>query len=208
MKTFAFKNGSVEFIKASLCAMGKQDARYYLNNLCIDCSDYHPTLIATNGHKLTKSDLVWDQDIESFTHEAGTWLLPREACEWVAKIKAPKPKPENYSGLELTVTFDTDEHGAGTVTCTAYGQSVAVKCIGGNYPDWGRVMPATPAPITTTGFNPSYLADVDKWASALAVAGENNGTVKMTAYGEEQAVIFAALSGKHLLLLLPCRVRQ
>lgn len=200
MKTFTFKNGAVDYIKASLVAMGKNDVSYHLNSLCIDCTEDNPVIVATDGYRFTKSNLQWDVTIESDTHEFGKWILSREACEWIAKLKRPKPLPQNYTGLEVTVTFHPDH-----VVCSSGGESKRFGVIDSRFPDWRWLIPAELAESVEPMFlNSSHLADVDRWAG-LITNGSKFKVVHILPHCDKKIVFKTQLGDGHIYLLMQCR---
>jgi DNA polymerase-3 subunit beta len=155
---FVFDQNGINALKAANVICPNKDIRYYLNAICIDTMDSKPVIVATDGHRMTRSYITWGEGIGSADRDHGQWLIPKPACEWIAKLKTGKT-PE----AELSIEF-----GDTAVTVAYLLQSASFPLIDGKFPDWRRVVPTGGTiPTPEIGFNAVYLADIYKWANTL-----------------------------------------
>lgn len=108
-------------------AMSKQDVRYYLNGLYLDCTPDGLRLVATDGHRLATALEPWPAQSPA----PMTAILPYHT---VKELSRALPDPEQPITLEL---------GERLLRLSAGPLTITSKLIDGKYPDWSRVVPTS-----------------------------------------------------------------
>lgn len=103
-------------------AMAKNDVRHYLNGMRIEATDKRVDVVATDGHRMGHAWL----DAHTDGREAAATIPPR-AVTAITKVR--------LSG-EVVVAFREN-----TVSFSGNGTRVTTKVIGGQFPEWRRVIP-------------------------------------------------------------------
>lgn len=171
---------------AAMHIAAKKDVRFYLNGMLIEPSATGAVCVATDGHRLLviRTNVPWS---------LGAMIVPRAACEHIAKIKAP-------------VQFERE----GEQVAAVSGQAkFGFAPIDGRFPDWRAVFPSERNDLHPTGFDPILLEGVmksakvlitefsalrgrDKSALALKLHGECASLMAVTALREDSPVTHAA----------------
>lgn len=171
---------------AAMHVAGKKDVRYYLNGMLIEPHANGAVCVAADGHRLLviRTNVPWS---------LGSVIVPRTACEHIAKIKGP-------------VQFEGDGEQFAAVSGSArYGFTP----IDGRFPDWRTVFPHGRNELQATGLDPALLEGVMKSAkliisefgklrgrvrSALAIKlhGECRSLMTVTQLREDSPVTHAA----------------
>jgi DNA polymerase-3 subunit beta len=119
----------LRMIERTSFAMAHQDVRYYLNGLLLEIGDGKLISVATDGHRLAKSEV-------EFAGSAGwegqsQFILPAKTVGELKRLVGGKEK-----GI---VKLQLGERGAGA----SLGETIlTTKLIDGRYPDYSRVIPA------------------------------------------------------------------
>jgi hypothetical protein len=149
------------FIDAALCAVSKEETRYYLKGVFIDARGF---IAATNGHiafAARCADAVKLADMRPAYDSAGHCLpgmIVPDAALTQANKAAGRGKPSAY-------TIERDTIGQWFVV---YGNArVHFTPVNGSFPDWQRIIPAAPETETAAHFDPKYVAAMGAMATAL-----------------------------------------
>lgn len=112
-------------------AMGNQDVRDYLNGAYVEISAQSLTLVATDGHRLSKSSHLWKDGVSalSLAGSASTAIIPRNAVMDLKRLLG------TYGGdVEVSI--------AKNYLTVSFGVNVFTTIlIDGRYPDYRRVLP-------------------------------------------------------------------
>ena len=112
----------------------KEETRYYLNGVLIQCRADHVMYVATDGHRLmgVREEIPQAPKNEerAFNTLLGDFIVPTEAC---------KHKSGKYDYLNFaTMTRDGDVN---LRLATSDSKVNVFKPIDSNFPDYGRVIP-------------------------------------------------------------------
>lgn len=149
------------FIDAALCAVSKEETRYYLKGVFIDARGY---IAATNGHIAFAArcdDAYKLADTRPAYDSAGNCLpgmiVPDTALTQANKA-AGRGKPAHY-------TIERDTIGQWFVV---YGAArIHFTPVDGSFPDWQRIVPEAPEAETAAHFDPKYVSAMGAMAAAL-----------------------------------------
>lgn len=132
-----------KMIKQVEFSMATQDVRYYLNGMLFELEGNNFTLVATDGHRLSKASTTLDT-----AHEGKTQLIvPRRTVLELAKA---------LSGAgEVTLGLASNH-----LMLSLDQLSMTVKLIEGKFPEYQRVIPV----------NMTYMLAVDKAQFSAALA--------------------------------------
>lgn len=151
---------------AAMHIAGKKDVRYYLNGMLIEPSADGAVCVATDGHRLLviRTNVPWS---------LGAMIVPRAACEHIAKIKSP-------------VQFERDGEQVAAVSGHA---KFGFAPIDGRFPDWRAVFPSERSDLQPTGFDPILMEGVMKSAKVLvtefgALRGRGQSALAIKLHGE------------------------
>lgn len=167
-------------LECGLLSCAKNDIRYYLNTVYVECTPDNTRIVTTNGHHMLMMDNRPYLE-NSFT---GTFLLPRDVLQ---QIKPKARRTGTQSGEAhycVEVTPQTGEHPdiklPPLLKIREVASTITVDCVGceGVFPDYTRVVPkeddlAQIAPSAT--FNIEYLM------LALKLYRIAGGSTKLTA---------------------------
>ena len=151
-------NAPSELIVAALCAVSKEETRYYLKGVFLDARGF---IAATNGHiafaaRCTDAIKLADTAFDLPGPLPGV-IVPLDALLQAGKA-AGKPKGLFY-------VFERDAAGLWWIM---YGNArVHFHPINGPYPDWTRVVPEAPETETAAHYQPQYVAAMGAMAKAL-----------------------------------------
>lgn len=105
-------------------AMAQQDVRYYLNGCLLECSDDVIRVVATDGHRLAKSEMP----LKTKAKETSQSILPRKAV-----IELTRFLQEDQQARVQINPNHARVNGSGWVFTT--------KLIDGRFPDYQKVIP-------------------------------------------------------------------
>jgi DNA polymerase-3 subunit beta len=115
-------------------AMAQQDVRYYLNGTLLECEDRNLRAVATDGHRLS---LAETQLLDAVSSKQQV-IVPRKGILELQRILAGDGE------LELSIGTNHVRAQIGDIRFTS-------KLIDGKFPEYGRVVPAQPAHVMTSG---------------------------------------------------------
>jgi len=135
MHTIVF---STEYLAAGLICAAKQDIRYYLKGIKIECANGVLRFISTDGHRLLRQDVPCASEVEFST------LMSRETAEAICETKSK------------TVTIELhDDHLNKWFAGEASGDWTPVS---GRFPDYTRVIPEVASSEEYGAYNAKYIA--------------------------------------------------
>lgn len=141
-------------LKAVSYAMARNDKRYYLNGMRMECNGDTVRLVATDGARMHLMDI--EQKGPAAPLPAGV-IMPRELVDWALK-NSTKRAPGITVRVVPTPPADDGTARPPVITVTAGGASMSAPAVDGRFPDYGRVIPRD---LTgeTGQFNPRYVLD-------------------------------------------------
>jgi len=111
-------------------SMAQQDVRYYLNGLLIEADGKNLRAVATDGHRLA----ICDCPLESQTSTTQQVIVPRKGVLELQRLLGSE------GTIELAIGTNHIRAQIGDVRFTS-------KLIDGRFPEYGRVIPASPSRI-------------------------------------------------------------
>lgn len=177
-------------LRAALLCAAKQDIRYYLNGVYIESAPGSTRMVATTGHYLLAVD--YDHG-DTATQWTGNFVLPRDVCEMIAKLKAPYDvgiiEIEDVGTAEVDPAWSTLRkiHVIGTISY--YGTRIGFKSVEGVFPDYKRVISSwvgTHEDMKAGQYNPEYIGTFSKVAK---VFGSKGGSFNLWQRGEDSALV-------------------
>lgn len=147
------------FIDAALCAVSKEETRYYLKGVFIDARGF---IAATNGHiafAARCNDAFKLQDVKP-AHCADA--LPGVIVPDTALRQANKAAGRAKG---LCYVIERDANGLWWII---YGAArVHFEPVDGSFPDWTRIVPTAPGTLTAAHYQPQYVAAMGDMSKAL-----------------------------------------
>jgi DNA polymerase-3 subunit beta len=115
-------------------AMAQQDVRYYLNGMLLETEGTALRAIATDGHRLA----LCEAQLEGRVNSAQQVILPRKAVLELQRILGAA------GSIDLAIGTNHVRAQIGDIRFTS-------KLIDGRFPEYGRVIPASPTKIIDAG---------------------------------------------------------
>lgn len=144
---------NLRVLGAAVAFASKDEARYYLNGVCLEIDARSVTYVATDGHRLIAYHDE-KQDPEAPDNLLiGKFIIPTAHC-----------KPHK---LEKDDVGEAKIFGSGRLTIAHDYCDVTFLPIDGVYVDWRKTIPKTAASGVLAQFNLDYLAAFKKFAGAL-----------------------------------------
>jgi DNA polymerase III subunit beta len=109
-------------------SMAQQDVRYYLNGLLLETEGASLRAVATDGHRLALCEMTLEDKAKSNQQV----IVPRKGVLELQRILGSEGK------IELAIGTNHVRAQIGTIRFTS-------KLIDGRFPEYGRVIPASPA---------------------------------------------------------------
>ncbi len=115
-------------------AMAAQDVRYYLNGLLLLVDGGELRAVATDGHRLAYASMALGEDVSLPRQEL---ILPRKTVLELNRLLADSEDPVHIEMMSNQIRFQ-------------FGNIILVsKLIDGKFPDYERVIPASPKNLVT-----------------------------------------------------------
>jgi DNA polymerase III subunit beta len=108
-------------------SMAQQDVRYYLNGLLLETQESTLRAVATDGHRLALSEMTLSSQAK-----AGQVIVPRKGVLELQRILGTE------GNVELAIGTNHVRAQIGDIRFTS-------KLIDGRFPEYGRVIPSSPA---------------------------------------------------------------
>lgn len=187
-------NLSLSQLRAALCIAAKQDIRYYLNGVYVECDSIRTRVVGTNGHMLYVEDYMPG---EPNTWQ-GTMIVPRAILEMVTKGF------HNLDVAWITVKEqdDTGHVTRATIKTGAVMNDIEFAAINGVFPDYTRVIPSAVETPVPAQFNPEYIA---LFAKVAKVHGQKNGAFHLHHNGNGGALVTFSNNTNAIGVLMPLR---
>jgi DNA polymerase-3 subunit beta len=156
-------------------SMAQQDVRYYLNGLLLELTGRTLRAVATDGHRLAKSELNLAEPVA----QNRQIIVPRKAVMELARLLSDSEEP-----IQILINPNHLRVAMGDFTFTS-------KLIDGRYPDYEKVIPAG----TTVSLSLPHKDFHDTLSRAAILTNDKfrgvrlniaNGTLAATAHNPEQ----------------------
>ena len=134
-------------------AAAKKDVRDYLMSVHVEVRGRYVNLIGTNGHIMAA---IWEGDVVAGEGDID-FTVPLSIA---SKVKDSRKTPR------VRVLYDTESK---EVRLEQDGASLSAKAVDCRYPDWRRVMPATPYSGEVSQFSAAVLKVMVACAGRLGV---------------------------------------
>lgn len=144
---------NLRILAAAVAFASKDEARYYLNGVCLEIGVRSVTYIATDSRRLIA---YRHEKLDPDTPDnllIGKFIIPTAHC-----------KPHK---LEKDDIGEAKMFGNGRVTISHDFCDVTFLPINGVYPDWRRIIPLANASGELAQYNLEYLAAFKKFADAI-----------------------------------------
>jgi DNA polymerase-3 subunit beta len=178
------------FIDAAMCAVSKEETRYYLKGVFIDARGF---IAATNGlmafaahcadaYKLADVKPTYPSDALSGV------IVPSDAI-----LQAGKAAGRSKG---LCYVIERDAQGLWWIL---YGNArIHFAPVDGSFPDWARIIPVAPDALVAAHFNPLYIGKLGDMAKALRDGKKDAASLfKLHQNGENPALVtFASEDGQ------------
>lgn len=144
---------NLRVLGAAVAFASKDEARYYLNGVCLEIDARGVTYVATDGHRM----IAYRDDMEDPDTPdnllIGKFIIPTAHC---------KPHKLEKDDLGIAKIF-----GAGRLTIAHDFCDVTFLPIDGMYPDWRKTVPNTQVSGSVGQFNLNLLAAFTKFAGLV-----------------------------------------
>jgi DNA polymerase-3 subunit beta len=117
-------------IEKTQFSMAQQDVRYYLNGLLLEIDGKVVRAVATDGHRLAMAQIPLVTEIKSTSQI----IVPRKAVIELQRLSAAE------GDVEIAISNNHVRIQFGGIRFTS-------KLIDGRFPDYGRVVPASPSKV-------------------------------------------------------------
>jgi hypothetical protein len=178
------------FIDAAMCAVSKEETRYYLKGVFIDARGF---IAATNGlmafaarcndaYKLAGVSPTYPSDALSGV------IVPSDAI-----LQAGKAAGRSKG---LCYVIERDAQGLWWIL---YGNArIHFAPVDGSFPDWARIIPAAPDALVAAHYQPQYIGKLGDMAKALRDGKKDAASqFKLHQNGENPALVtFASEDGQ------------
>lgn len=187
-------NLSLSQLRAALCIAAKQDIRYYLNGVYVECDSTRTRVVATNGHAM----YIEDRNSEPNTWQ-GAMIVPRSILEMVTKGFHSL----DMAWINVKEQDDTGHITRATIKTGAVMNDIEFAAINGVFPDYTRVIPEKIDSTEAAQFQPEYLA---AFAKVAKVHGQKNGFFHLHHNGpNSSALVTFARNTNAIGVLMPLR---
>lgn len=143
---------NLRVLAACTAFASKDEARYYLNGVCIEIDARGVTYAATDGARL----IAYRDELNTEAEDnllIGTFIIPTEHCKHFKVGKDDDGIAKVFSGARLTIAYNMVD--------------LTFAPIDGVYPDWRKVIPRNPPSGVVGQFNLKVLTDLQKLAKGL-----------------------------------------
>jgi DNA polymerase III sliding clamp (beta) subunit (PCNA family) len=176
---------AIKIAKKLAHSISTEETRYYLNGIFIHKTDGKHIAVSTDGHMLSKIELLVD---DSYEGEFPSVIFPAQVVKQIEQIKLAASEKKNAVVL---ISIDAN---ALRYEIDCRGQTSGGRLIDGHFPDYTRVIPADWKSFTNEyggqGFSPLYLAAIMKAASFNAETFKaDTRPVRMFFQGGNAAII-------------------
>lgn len=187
----------IRALKAAAIAAGTEQARYYLNGVCIQYTPTGPIFVATDGHRLIAARHDWQGDAPTPFEPV---IVPLELLK---RIKIVRKASDVAT---ITLTGDGVDR---KVAIDYAGGTVAANAIDGVFPDWRRVIPQSEPNGVACQFQAQYL-DAFRDAMAILSGGKSDAQPNIAHNGDNPATVDLGDAGavQAFGVLMPYRIKR
>lgn len=147
------------FIDAALCAVSKEETRYYLKGVFLDGRGF---IAATNGHIAFAARCNDAFKLRDVRPDRVTDALPGVIVPDAALRQAIKAAGRTKG---LCYVIERDGNGLWWIL---YGNArIHFEPVDGSFPDWTRIIPTAPETLTAAHYQPQYVAAMGDMSKAL-----------------------------------------
>lgn len=147
------------FIDAALCAVSKEETRYYLKGVFLDGRGF---IAATNGHIAFAARCNDAFKLRDVRPDRVTDALPGVIVPDTALRQAIKAAGRTKG---LCYVIERDGNGLWWIL---YGNArIHFEPVDGSFPDWTRIIPTAPETLTAAHYQPQYVAAMGEMSKAL-----------------------------------------
>lgn len=181
-------------LHAASFAMGKEESRYYLQGVLIECKSNLINYVATNGQILIKT-VQFNKDVLEFE----SFIMPAKTVEKI--IKGAK----EYKNQEIKLLLAIEDNKY-TVKVNGHNphdmQIIGFEPIAGSFPDYKRIIPQIlwDKPLSETSFNPLLLMSISKGADVFT--NKKDVHLKLTFCGDKYSPVLVSIKNKDFLAVL------
>lgn len=174
---------SLTQLRAALACAAKSDIRYYLNGILVESGPKSTRMVATTGHYLLAVDYQHNED----NTYIGSFIIPREVCEMIAKGKYAL----DFGSIEVTESAPAFAKTASFASGTVHVQDthVGFKSVEGHFPDYARVISSWVGnhdDMKAAQFNPEYIG---VFAKVAKLFGSKLGQFVLWQRGDDSALV-------------------
>lgn len=147
------------FVDAALCAVSKEETRYYLKGVFFDARGF---IAATNGHIAFAARCNDAFKLADVRPDRLSDALPGVIVPDTALRQATKAAGRTKG---LCYVIERDANGLWWIL---YGNArIHFEPVDGNFPDWQRIIPTAPETLTAAHYQPQYVAAMGEMSKAL-----------------------------------------
>jgi DNA polymerase III subunit beta len=161
-------------IEKTQFSMAQQDVRYYLNGLLLEIDGKVVRAVATDGHRLAMAQIPLITEVKSTSQI----IIPRKAVIELQRLSAAE------GDVEIAISTNHVRIQFGGIRFTS-------KLIDGRFPDYGRVVPASPSKVLLvnrealrSALNRTAILSNEKFRGIRVVL--KSGTLVLQAHNPEQ----------------------
>lgn len=143
----------LRILGAAAAFASKDEARYYLNGVCLEIEPRAVTYVGTDGMRLVayRDEIQDDETPDNLL--LGKFIIPTTHCKPHKFGKDDDARAKIFGNGRLTIAYDFCD--------------VTFLPIDGIYPDWRKTVPREPASGKLAQFNHDFLATFKKFSSAV-----------------------------------------
>jgi DNA polymerase-3 subunit beta len=177
------------FIDAAMCAVSKEETRYYLKGVFLDARGF---IAATNGH------MAFAARCNDAYKLAGVMpTYPSDALPGVIVPSDAIRQAGKAAGRSKGLCYVVERDAQG-LWWILYGNArIHFAPVDGSFPDWARIIPIAPVDLVAAHFNPLYIGKLGDMAKALRDGKKDAASLfKLHQNGENPALVtFASEDG-------------
>lgn len=144
---------NLRVLAAAVAFASKDEARYYLNGVCLEIEPRAVTYIATDGHRL----IAYREEIEDAETPnnllTGTFIIPTPHCKPHKVGKDDDPRAKIFGEGRLTIAFNFCD--------------VTFLPIDGVFPNWRKIVPREQITGVLGQFDLKLLSAFQKFGAAV-----------------------------------------
>lgn len=181
----------IKALKALSAFASAKDTRHYLRGVHIEATPGQVIYVAADDHRMA----VLRQEVECGEQWCGEIIIPTET------IKTFRFGKRDEIGGHVWAVLAPSDGGRFTLNGIGLNQAVTFAPVDGTFPDWRKIVPIEYSEAPTM-FNWSYMADFQKFATALdlgrPVLTSNGESAAMVNFGNEDAFgVLMPMRGYH-----------